>query len=461
MPLDGCDKTPVVGAKYGAEAGRPGVAANHQLGKRQKVVVHVAFPWIGDVSSLAIRALYEPYAAAERHERAEVVAGAIQVGLKAHTDIRQIRKHAAVDRQRRIDVRVLLHINPDEGAVRLRACHERMQIRIAALRVDVEAELGQLDRYVTIQSACVNPDQRIHVVTGDDIGSGCIGDVFTEFCKYSADPVLTQCGRGPEGVSERLARHEPRNRLPDERQVRRVTAQPRALGTSEQEASHQTHSVRDEEFSSPADLISGKISRAWLLNRTEPMAPPDVTAYLQSLHPHAARQLNLQERMASTLKVLRYDNEASRRSTAVALNRIRAEFDRLAVTVTSVPAPARLAPSRAAHVKAIQQLSLTAGEVAEALRDVPKARGARLERARVHARHAEDAARASAGSIQAALGVAAATVASIPIIGSIIAAILMIIAAILVVIANMMKKNQEEQAAEKEDEAGRKKRDRP
>ena len=115
------------------------------LCERQKVIVDVAFFRKGDRCGFPVCAFHEPHTAAERNEGPEIVTGAIQIGLKAYTDIRELREHATVGPQRHIDVRVLLHVYPDEGVSLLCVCHERTQIGETRRFVDVEAELGQLD----------------------------------------------------------------------------------------------------------------------------------------------------------------------------------------------------------------------------------------------------------------------------------------------------------------------------
>src|ERR1700737_2211635 len=244
MALDCFDKTPVVRAKHGTKAGCPGVRPSHQLGERQKVVGHVAFPWEGDVGWLTIRAFHEPDTAAERNEGSEIFAGAIQICLKTYADIRELRQHATIDLQRRIDVNVLLHVYPDEGALLLRTLNERAQIGMTTRLVDVEAELGQLDRDVTVQFARTNLHQRIGVVTSDLIGLSRVGDVLTQFREHGTDTLSTQSSRRRERIREPLAGHEPRERFLHKGQVRPMLTQPWALGTGQQYASHQAHSVR-------------------------------------------------------------------------------------------------------------------------------------------------------------------------------------------------------------------------
>jgi hypothetical protein len=180
------------------------------------------------------------------------------------------------------------------------------------------------------------------------------------------------------------------------------------------------------------------------------MVPPDITAYFQAVAPHATSELRLYERIESALKNLRYEDAASRKATAVALLGIQSQLGPLAMAVTSVRSPARLAEAHAARLRAIKQMAAATGEIANALTGDAAARSKRIEAARQEAVAAEGSTRSGASSITATLGVAAAAAATIPVVGQIIGAILMLIAAIIVLIAQILSKSKEEDAAKKE-----------
>ena len=180
------------------------------------------------------------------------------------------------------------------------------------------------------------------------------------------------------------------------------------------------------------------------------MVPPDITAYFQAVAPHASNELRLYERIVSSLKALRYDDAASRKSTAGALLGIQAQLGPLATAVTWVRSPARLAEAHAARIAAIKHMAAATDEVANALTGDAAARSKRIETARQQALAAEGSTRSGVNAITAALGVAAAAVATIPVVGQIIAAILMVIAAILLLIGQVLAQSKEQEAAEKE-----------
>jgi hypothetical protein len=170
VTLDGVDEALVVRAEHGAETRLPGVTAHHLSGQHEKVVVDVAFLRHRDIGPFAIRAFHETDAATERQKRVEIVVGAIQVRLKAHTDIGEGAQRLAIHLERRVDVGMLLHVDPDEGVALFRVSKESAQGRAAARAVDVKSELGQLDGYVAVQSVRANHLQRRDVVVNDLIG---------------------------------------------------------------------------------------------------------------------------------------------------------------------------------------------------------------------------------------------------------------------------------------------------
>ncbi len=183
---------------------------------------------------------------------------------------------------------------------------------------------------------------------------------------------------------------------------------------------------------------------------------PDLAVYFQAVTPHATNELRLYERIASTLKNLRYEDAASRTSTAVALSGIEAQLAPLATAVMSVRPPARLSVAHEAQVKAIQQMASATRELASAFRGDAAARRTRVEAAREQAAAAEGSTRSGASSITAALGVAAAALATVPIVGQIIAAILAVVAAIIVLIGQILSKVKEDEAeAQKKDDDDR------
>ena len=187
--------------------------------------------------------------------------------------------------------------------------------------------------------------------------------------------------------------------------------------------------------------------------------PPDITAYFQAVAPHATNELMLYERIASTLRNLRYEDAASRKSTAVALLGIQAQIGSLATTVMSVRSPVRLADAHEARLRAIKQMAAATGAVANALTGDAAARTKRIETARQEAVAAEGSTRSGASSITAALGGAAAAVATIPVVGQLIAAVLMLIAAIIVLIGQILSQSKEEDAAKKENKPEPKRKD--
>jgi hypothetical protein len=103
----------------------------------------------------------------------------------------------------------------------------------------------------------------------------------------------------------------------------------------------------------------------------------------------------------------------------------------------------------------MKHMASAAREVADALTGDTAPKPKNLAVARQEAEAAESSTRSGANAITAALGVPAGEVATIPVVGPIIAASLLAIAAVLIMIGVIAAKSLEKNAAEKEKGSGR------
>jgi hypothetical protein len=106
------------------------------------------------------------------------------------------------------------------------------------VRIEVEAELGQLHADLAVDAALVNALQRIEVVRGDRIGFGGVGQVLAEVGEDGADAVGGQPLRRFQRIGELLAGHESSNGASSEPQPRHDAAQPRIPGRPQQHCPH-------------------------------------------------------------------------------------------------------------------------------------------------------------------------------------------------------------------------------
>ena len=159
--------------------------------------------------------------------------------------------------ERALDVRALLHVDPQHDAAAPGFLGEREQVRAAARRIDVESKLRQLHRDVAVERA------RAHLLGDGDVvlrgffGGRGIRDVLAESREHRAEALPLQCRRRCQGVLQPFARHEAADRAADERQRRDVVAQPGVLRCDEQGAAHDPHQeiVHNSGLFSPAGAL--------------------------------------------------------------------------------------------------------------------------------------------------------------------------------------------------------------
>ena len=175
----------------------------------------------------------------------------------------------------------------------------------------------------------------------------------------------------------------------------------------------------------------------------------DATAYLNAVAPHAASHLRLHEQVVTTLKNLRYHDQASRASTASALRTIQAKLNGLAPTMMSVRAPGALAMAGSAQAKAVQHLSAAIGDVAAGLHDQSQAR-ARLESAHGRVYTAASDIQNTANALAVVTGLAAAVVAATPVVGPNIAGVLAAVTAATELIEQVVAESRDEKGGAKE-----------
>ena len=92
------------------------------------------------------------------------------------------------ERERALGVVAVLHVDPDEVPQLRGVPHDRAQVLVAELNVQVEAELRQLDRHVAVDP--FGPDRVEHA---EHLGRGPVGvlagvDVFAQQVERGAHP---------------------------------------------------------------------------------------------------------------------------------------------------------------------------------------------------------------------------------------------------------------------------------
>ena len=126
----------------------------------------------------------------------------------------------------------------------MRARGERAQVAERQLAIDVESELGELDRRLAGQAGLLsNAIDALEVVPRHRFRFREVGDVFAQPREDGADAFGRHRPRGDEHVVERLARHELGHGAPHERRLGAVLAQPLAVGGFQEEGAANAHAA--------------------------------------------------------------------------------------------------------------------------------------------------------------------------------------------------------------------------
>ena len=182
-------------------------------------------------------------AAPSGDQRLDVLRRSIEVRLERDADARGLRARALEQRDRRIDVRRALHVDPEEVLVLLGARHEPVEVPLAQRRIEIEAELRRLDRDVRVEPGCGHAIEHVEIVQGDLLGFLDVRQVFSELRQDRGDALRLELPGGPQRVVDLFPRHEPRNRPAHDRAFRGMLTQPRIGGAREQRLPHQGHGI--------------------------------------------------------------------------------------------------------------------------------------------------------------------------------------------------------------------------
>jgi hypothetical protein len=121
----------------------------------------------------------------------------------------------------------------------LRFLEDAIEVALANGRIEVETELRGLHRDLRVEAGTLHAIEHVDIVLGDLLGFLELREVLAEARQDCGDPLRLQCGGGPERIVDLLARHESRDRLPDERAPGRLLAQPGRCRSRQQHLPHQ------------------------------------------------------------------------------------------------------------------------------------------------------------------------------------------------------------------------------
>ncbi len=206
--------------------------------KGQVVGIDVTFGRECAVSGLCIRALDEPDRGLEGEEPEDIGRGPIQVRLQAHADAWMPSVKPVVKLERPVGVGAPLHVDPQETLDAAGRLRKPVQIRKSGLRIDVQAELGRLDRDLGLDPGGRRRVEHRLVVLDhlSSLGQGL--DVLTEPGEDDADLLGFEIHGGLQRSLEVFAWYEALRGATDEAPLRDVARQPGVAGGPQEQPSH-------------------------------------------------------------------------------------------------------------------------------------------------------------------------------------------------------------------------------
>src|SRR6266849_6227600 len=137
-----------------------------------------------------------------------------------------------------IGVRTALHVDPQKAIGAGRGIGEPVEVGKSRVGIDVETDLGWLDRDLWLQAGLGRGLQHQLVVLDRSGGFRHRLDVLAELGEDGADALGLERDRRFERRVEVLARHEPPHRTLDKAPLRHVLGEPRVLCAPQQQRPH-------------------------------------------------------------------------------------------------------------------------------------------------------------------------------------------------------------------------------
>ncbi len=215
QPVRLADHPGIVGAEDRASGSAALAGPQERSGQANEVVVHFRLPAEGDLRRLPVRSLDQSDRGMKRQERLQIVRRPVEIGLQAEAHVLVVLPQAPEELQGEVDVVGRLHVDPHEPASVARPC-EAVQSVTGPVRGQIQAELRELHRDLSVDPRRRHRVHRPEVVLRHRVGLGVGGDVLPEDRERRGDPLGPQPPRLAHRLFQSLTRKEPPGRLPDE-----------------------------------------------------------------------------------------------------------------------------------------------------------------------------------------------------------------------------------------------------
>ena len=213
----------------------------HQRTQRKVVLVDLSPGGESDVGRLRVCALHQPDRRLERHQARDVADGPMQVRLQRQADVGVLRAEGLVEVDGALGVGAALHVDPQKALRIGGRARKPPQVRVGGFRVDVETQLGGLDRHLGLDPGGRGED--FLVVLHHAVGVGQVDDVLAQKGEERSDPPGLEFDRRLQRRLETLSRKEAPDRPAGEPPARNVRGEPRILRAPQQQPSHQARTT--------------------------------------------------------------------------------------------------------------------------------------------------------------------------------------------------------------------------
>ena len=197
------------------------------------------------VRSLVVGALHEPDGGGERKQCLQVGGRTAQVGLQADTDARVGGAHGLKQLQRCVHVARLLHVDPQKRACGGRPCRQRQQVLEARPGIQVQAQVGELDRNLRGQLALPNFLEYPQIVVAYAGGLVAAHDLLAQLGQHAADAVASELRGRRERRVEVFSGHESSHRAAEEGALGQLPGEPGAAGRAQQQVTGERHGQQE------------------------------------------------------------------------------------------------------------------------------------------------------------------------------------------------------------------------
>jgi hypothetical protein len=116
-------------------------------------VVHACLLGVSEIGRRVVGPFHQPHCSRQIDQPAEVVGRPPHVRLNADAHLRVVGDVRLEGVERRVDGRVVLHVDPDEEIVGRRDRDDLSEVLAERLLAHVESELARLDRHAAVETS--------------------------------------------------------------------------------------------------------------------------------------------------------------------------------------------------------------------------------------------------------------------------------------------------------------------